>query len=90
LEKYERNTKILVKASIDHYQRKRHKQCIDEECSKSLDQKKQSMVNPNRMNGDNLKIKRCVTRRVGTKNEYLESEINEFAMNSKKKIVRLK
>jgi len=48
------------------------------------------MVNPNRMNGDNLKIKRCVTRRVGTKNEYLESEINEFAMNSKKKIVRLK
>jgi hypothetical protein len=42
-------------------------------------------VNPNRMNGDNLKNERCVTRHMGTKKEYLKSEINEPAINSKKK-----
>jgi len=45
------------------------------------------MVNPNRMNGDNLKNKRCLTRRLGTKKKYLKSEINDPAMNSKEKIM---
>jgi hypothetical protein len=52
------NIKILARESISHYELKKHKPWIDEECSELLDQRKpvklQCLQDPSKRTGDNL------------------------------------
>jgi hypothetical protein len=79
---------------VDGSRLKKHKLCLEEECSKLLDQRKQAKLqwlqNPSKVNGDNLIIARREDSRhcKNKKMEYLKVKINELAKNSKNKNIR--
>jgi hypothetical protein len=72
-----------------------HKPWFDEEYSKLLHQKKQAKLqwlqDPNEINGDNLNNVRFEAKRYfrNKKRGYLKGKINELAMNSKNKNIRV-
>jgi hypothetical protein len=89
-----RVSKISAKESLGLYERKQHKPCFDEECSKFLDQRKQAKMQwlqyPNQSNVDNLNNVRHEASRHfrNKKKEYLKAKINELETNSKNKNIR--
>jgi hypothetical protein len=87
------NIRISAKESLDYFGSKKHKKWFDEGCSELLDQRKaklQWLHDPSKINGDNLNsVRRKVSRYFrNKKREYLKHKINEFATNSKNKIIR--
>jgi hypothetical protein len=88
------NIKISAKESLGYFELRKHKPCLDEGCSKLLDQRKQAkfqwLQDPSEINGDNLSNVRCEARRYfrNKMREYLKGKINELATNSKHKIIR--
>jgi hypothetical protein len=67
-ENIKESIKTLAKESLGYYELKQHKPWSDEECSKSLNQRKQEakqwLQNPNQINGDNLKRVMCEISRT--------------------------
>jgi hypothetical protein len=68
------NIKTSVKVSLSVYKLKQHKSCFDEECSRFLDQRKQTKMqwlqDPNRSNVYNLhNVKHEASRHFRTKKE---------------------
>jgi hypothetical protein len=63
---------------------------VDDECSKLIDQRKQSKLqwlqNPSQINGNNIQNLRCDTSRIfrKKKRKYREGKINELENNNKK------
>jgi hypothetical protein len=68
-----------------------HKPWFGKRCTKLLDQRKQTklqwLLDPNEINGDNLKnVRHEASRYFGNKKrEYLKGKINDLVMNSKKR-----
>jgi hypothetical protein len=71
------NITISAKESLGYFELKKHKQWIDEGCSKLLDQRKQAKLqwlqDPSEINGDNLNNVRLEASRHfrNKKREYL-------------------
>jgi hypothetical protein len=88
------NIKISPKESLGYYELRKHKPWFDEECSKLLEQRKQTKLqllqDPSEVNGDNLNnLRREASRHFRNgKREYLKKKINELARNSKNKNFR--
>jgi hypothetical protein len=70
--------KISAKESLGYYEMKKHKQWLNEGCSKLLDERKQAKLqwlqDPNKINCDNLNnVRREASRHFRNKNrEYLK------------------
>jgi hypothetical protein len=71
-----------------------NKPWFDDECSKLIDQQKQtklhSLQSLSKINGDNPQNLRCETNRMfrNKKREYLKGKINELESNNKNKNIR--
>jgi hypothetical protein len=86
------NIKITAKECIGHCEARRHKPWFDEECSKSVDRRKQAKLqwlqDPSVVNEDNLRNVRREAGRHFRNKEYLKDKINELESNSKNKNIR--
>jgi hypothetical protein len=93
-ESFRGNIKTSAKDNLGYHRLKHNKPWFDDECSKLIDQQKQSKLqwlqNSSQINGDNLKNLRCETSRTfrNKKREYLKSKINELETNNKNKNIR--
>jgi uncharacterized protein YaaR (DUF327 family) len=85
------NVKASATDSLDSCELKLHKPRFDEECSKLLDERKQTKLqwlqSPSQTNGNTLNNVRCEATRTfrNKKKEYLKEKINELETNSKNK-----
>jgi hypothetical protein len=77
------------------YQKQKHnKPWFDDECSKLIEQQKQTKLqwlqNPNQINRDNVQNLRCETSKTfrNKKREYLKGKINELKTSNKNKNIR--
>jgi hypothetical protein len=83
------NIKTSAKDNLGYHRRKCNKPWFDDECSKLIDQRKQTKLlwlqNQSKMNGDNMQNLRRETSRTFRKNkrEYLKGKINELETNNK-------
>jgi hypothetical protein len=88
------NIKMSAKDNSGYHRLKHNKPWFDDECSKLLDQQKQTKLqwlqNPSQINGDNLQNLRCETNRTfrNEKRENLKGKINELETNNKNKNIR--
>jgi hypothetical protein len=88
------NIKTSAKVNLRYQKLKYNKPWFDDECSKLIDQQKQTnlqwLQNPNQINGDNLQnLRRETSRRFRKKKrEYLKGKINELETNNKNKNIR--
>jgi hypothetical protein len=88
------NIKTSAKDNLGYQELKRNKPWFDDECSKSIDQRKQAKLqwlqNPNQINRYNLQNVRHETSRIfrNKKREYLKDKINELETNNKNKNTR--
>jgi hypothetical protein len=88
------NIKISAKDNLGYHKLKRNKSWFDDECSKLIDEWKQTKLqwlqNRSQINGDNLQNLRRETSRIfrNNKREYLKGKINELEANNKNKNVR--
>jgi hypothetical protein len=88
------NIKTSAKDNVGYQKLKHNKPWFDDECSKLIDQWKQTKLqwfqNPNQISRDNLKNLRSETSRTfrNKKREYLKGKINELETNNKNKNIR--
>jgi hypothetical protein len=88
------NIKTSAKDNLGYQKLKHNKPWFENECSKLIDQQKQTKSqwsqNPNQIHGDNLKNLRRETSRTfrNKKREYLKGKINELETNNKNKNIR--
>jgi hypothetical protein len=86
--------KMTAKESLGYFELKKHKPWFDEGCSRLLDQRKEAKLQwlhePSEISGHNLNnVRRRASRYFrNKKREYLKVITNEFATNSKNKIIR--
>jgi hypothetical protein len=86
-----KNIKISVQERLGYCESKHRKLWFDEECSKSVDRKKQAKLqwlqDPNEANEDNLSDVNLEASRHfrNKKREYLKDKINELELNSRNK-----
>jgi hypothetical protein len=88
------NIKTSAKDNLGYQKLKHNKPWFDDDCSKSLDQRKQAKLqwlqNPSQISGDNVQNLRRETSRTFRKKkwEYLKGKINELETNNKNKNIR--
>ncbi|PNF20312.1 hypothetical protein B7P43_G13698, partial [Cryptotermes secundus] len=88
------NINISAKESLGYYELRKHKPGLDESCSELSDQRKQIklqwLLDPSKINGDNLNNIKCETSRcfMTKKREYLKDKIDELETNSKNRNIR--
>jgi hypothetical protein len=75
--------KASVTESLGYYEFKEHRTCLDDECSKLLDQRKQAKLqwlqNPSQTNGDNMNnVRRETNRNLRKKRENPKEKIDEL------------
>jgi hypothetical protein len=88
------NIKTSAKNNLGYHRSKHNKPWFDDECSKLINQQKQSKLqwlqNPSQIDGDNLQNLRHETSRTfrSKKREYLKDKINKLETNNKNKNIR--
>jgi hypothetical protein len=89
------NIKNSAKENLRYHKLKHNKPWFDDECSKLIDQWKQTKLqwlqNPSQINGDNLRnLRHKISRIFGNrKGEYLKDRINELETKNKTKILEI-